>query len=272
VVAGTIDAWAEAASVGVRAPGDLMLMYGSTLFLIQVAGSVRPHPKLWSTAGLEPGTRDIAAGMATSGILTGWLRRLAGDPPFAQLVEEAAGVPAGADGLLVLPYFAGERTPLFDPDARGVICGLTLGHGREHLYRAVLEGIAYGVRHNLEAMEEAGGPARRLVAVGGGTRGGLWTQIVSDVTGREQDLPRETIGAAYGDALLAATGTGLAPAGTDWAVIAETVEPDRDAAGLYDELYVGYRGLDEATRETAHALAALQMIRSPRAGDPEPIL
>jgi len=93
---------------------------------------------------------------------------------------------------VVLPYFAGERTPLFDPAARGVVCGLTLAHGRGHLYRSLLEGTAYGVRHNLEAMDDAGGGTRRLVAVGGGTKGGLWTQIVSDVTGQPQELPRHT--------------------------------------------------------------------------------
>ncbi|MGB9184208.1 MAG: FGGY-family carbohydrate kinase [Solirubrobacteraceae bacterium] len=258
VVAGTIDAWAEAVSVGVRDPGDLMLMYGSTLFLIQVVDRSRAHAKLWSTAGFRPGTRNLAAGMATSGILTGWLRDLVGEPPFETLVAEAGAVSRGSGGLLVLPYFAGERTPLFDPDARGIICGLTLSHGRAHLYRAVLEGIAFGIRHNLETMEEAGGPSRRLVAVGGGTRGGLWTQIVSDVTGRPQELPGQTIGASYGDALLAAVGAGLLPAGADWSTITATVEPGGGADGVYDELYPHYRKLYEDTRETVHVLADLQ--------------
>jgi xylulokinase len=87
--------------------------------------------------------------MATSGALTGWVRRIAGDAPFAQLVEEAGATPPGAEGLVVLPYFAGERTPLFDTEARGLIGGLTLRHGRGHLYRAMLEGTAFALRHNL---------------------------------------------------------------------------------------------------------------------------
>ncbi|MBF6150408.1 FGGY-family carbohydrate kinase, partial [Nocardia nova] len=151
-----------------------------------------PHPGLWGTCGTWPDTYTLAAGMATSGAVTDWLRKLVGGE-FTDLVAAAADVPAGSRGLLALPYFAGERTPLFDPDARGVVAGLTLGHGRAELYRAVLEGIAYGVRHNLEAMTEAGGRAGRLVAVGGGTKGGLWTRIVSDVTGLPQQLPADTV-------------------------------------------------------------------------------
>lgn len=200
VAAGTIDAWSEAASVGVRAPGDMMLMYSTTMFMVEVLGNARPNPSLWSTTSLFPGTRNLAAGMATSGALTAWLRRISGDLPYERLVEEAARVAPGSDGLVVLPYFAGERAPLFDPKARGVICGLTLSHGRGHLYRALLEATAYGVQHIFETMREAGGGGKRLVAVGGGTRGGLWTQIVSDVMGKTQELPKETIGASYGDA------------------------------------------------------------------------
>jgi xylulokinase len=159
--------------------------------------------------------------MATSGALTGWFRQLTGEIPYEHLLREAEQVPAGADGLVVLPYFAGERTPLFDPQARGVICGLTLRHGRGHLYRALLEATAYGVRHILEVMQEASGGEKRLVAVGGGTQGGLWTRIVSDVTGCPQEVPAETIGASYGDALLAALASGVLPAGTSWPLVME---------------------------------------------------
>ena len=158
----------------------------------------------------------------------------------------------------MLPYFAGERTPLQDPRARGLISGLTLSHGCGHLYRAMLEATACGVRHIFEAMEEAGGGGQRLVAVGGGTKGGLWTHIVSDVTGRPQQLPEETIGAAYGDALLAARAVGLAEPDADWSRIVDTVEPDEANRELYDELYGVYRELYPATRAQMHRLAGLQ--------------
>jgi xylulokinase len=261
VTAGTVDAWAEATSVGVREPGDAMVMYGTTMFLVQVVDQPRPHPGLWTTSGVFPGTSTLAAGMATSGAVTDWLRGLVGGS-FEDLVARAAEVPAGSRGLLVLPYFAGERTPLFDPSARGVIAGLTLSHGAGELYRAVLEGIAYGVRHNLEAMTAAGGAARRLVAVGGGTQGGLWTQIVSDVTGLPQQLTRESIGASLGDAMLAASACGADVSG--WNPVVHTVRPDPGRP--YEQCYARYRELYPATVDITHFLAEQQH----RSGHAEP--
>ncbi len=259
VSVGTVDAWAEAFSAGVHRPGDLMLMYGSTMFFVQVLPELRKSPLLWTTAGVEPGTYTFAAGMATSGSLTAWVQELTGGAAFEDLVREAAATPPGADGLLLLPYFAGERTPVFDPRARGVVAGLSLRHNRGHLYRAVYEGIAFGIRQITDLLDEAGGgPPTRVLAVGGGTQGGLWTQIVSDVTGRDQLLPKQTIGAAYGDALLAGIGTGLLPADTDWAQIAETVRPDPRTKGLYDSLFQAYCDLYPATREQVHLLANIQ--------------
>jgi xylulokinase len=255
VTAGTVDAWAEATSVGVLSPGDVMVMYGTTMFVIQVIESPQPHPALWTTRGVSPDTYSLAAGMATSGAVTDWLRQLFGDS-YAALVSEAATVPAGSRGLLMLPYFAGERTPVFDPNARGVIAGLTLSHGKPEIYRAALEGTAYGLRHNLEVMSFAGGAPTRLVAVGGGTQGDLWTQIVSDVTGVAQLLPSETIGAGYGSARLAATATGL-PTET-WNPIARTVTPNMANNATYSAFYNHYRSLYPATRDLAHFLAAEQ--------------
>ena len=264
VVAGTIDAWAEALSVGVTAPGDVMLMYGTTMFIVEGAGRPLADPRLWSTCGVFPGSFTTAAGMATSGALTAWFRGLTGDLSFENLLAEAAATPAGADGLVVLPYFAGERTPLFDPRARGAVLGLTLSHGRGHLYRALLEGTAYGVRHNLETIAEASSSApARVVAVGGGTQGGLWTQIVSDVTGQAQELPRELAGAGYGDALLAAVGAGLAGPDARWNKPAGRVEPNPAHADRYGVLYGVYRDLYRHTREEAHLLADLQSTPAP---------
>jgi xylulokinase len=258
VAAGTLDAWSEAISAGVRRPGDLMLMYGSTMFMIQVVSEPKPHPKLWLTVGVDPGSRTLAGAMSTSGLLTSWLRHIVGDLPFPQLLGEAEHVSAGSDGLLVLPYFAGERTPLFDPLARGVVFGLTLVHGRGHLYRALLESTAFGVRHNLAAFEQAGGGFGRLVAVGGGTKGGLWTQIVSNVTGQSQELPEVTIGASYGDAWFAGVAAGLVDSDTDWAAIGEIVEPDSSVKDTYDELFPMYTDLYASTREAMHRIADLQ--------------
>ncbi len=256
---GTVDAWAEAFSAGARHPGDLMLMYGSTLFFVQVLERFRTHPMLWTTVGVEPGQHTVAAGMSTSGSLTSWVQELTGNASFDRLVTEAARIPAGSNGLLLLPYFAGERTPVFDTAARGVIAGLSLQHGRGHLFRAVYEGIAYGVRQIIEFLEHEDDPIKRIVAVGGGTQGGLWTQIVSDVTGREQHLPAHTIGASYGDALLAAIGNGLVPPETDWTVEASVVRPRSEVRGIYDRMYARYGELYPATRAIVHELASMQV-------------
>jgi xylulokinase len=257
VVAGTIDAWAEALSAGVRDPGDTMLMYGTTMFMVQIAQAFRPEASLWSTQGVFEGTCTYAAGLSMSGGLTVWLRDIVGQE-FETLIAEAAQTPTGADGLVVLPFFGVARSPIFDPRARGAIFGLTLSHGRGHLYRGLLEGSAYEVRHNLEVMEAAGTAPEQLTAVGGGTKSSLWTQVVSDVTGLRQVIPAVTIGASYGDAMLAGDGTGLVAVDARWNAPAETLAPDPQARARYDELYRIYRSLYPATREQAHALARVQ--------------
>jgi xylulokinase len=153
--------------------------------------------------------------------------------------------------LVLLPYFAGERSPVFDPGARGVALGLTLAHTPAHWMRAAYEAIAMGVRHNLEAFDQSrtAGAPWRAVAVGGGAAGQLWPQVVSDVTGRVQYLPEQTIGACYGDALMAATTLGLVPQGTDWTRIDREIRPRPELAELYQRRYEIYRELYPATRQ-----------------------
>lgn len=253
MIVGTIDAWSEAISVGGHNVGDLMLMYGTTMFLVNTVDRLVTSPSMWSTVGALPGTRCLAGGMATSGAVTDWLGHLFGQVDPGVLFDEAASSPPGANGLVMLPYFAGERTPLMDPDARGVIAGLTLGHTRADLMRAALEGTAYGVRHNIETMLAAGADIRRIVAVGGGTRGGLWPQIVSDVTGLEQIVARTTVGAGYGAAFLAAGLIGR-PDITAWNPTESVVRPTA-AAGVYDRRFTQYRALYESTTTVTHALA-----------------
>lgn len=259
VAAGTVDAWAEAISVGVRRPGDLMLMYGSTMFFVQVLPGLRTSPLLWTTAGVEPQTYTAAAGMATSGSLTTWMRELMGGVDFETLIKEASATPPGADGLLVLPYFAGERTPVFDPDARGVIAGLSLRHSRGHVFRATYEGIAFGIKQILSLLDEvAQDLPRRIVAVGGGTKGELWTRVVSDITGRPQIVPKETIGASFGDAWMAGVGAGVISSDTEWVRDPEVIQPDPTTKDVYDDLFAGYEDLYLSTRDVVHRLANRQ--------------
>jgi xylulokinase len=255
VVAGTVDAYSEAFSVGVRHPGDQMLMYGSTMFLVQIIDEYHSDPALWTTAGIERGTLALAAGTSTSGSLMNWLQTTTGGAPFDTLMAEAQAVPPGSEGLLVLPYLAGERTPVFDPQARGVLAGLTLRHTRGHLFRAAYEGISFGIRQILEKFDDAHA-GLRTVAVGGGLRSPIWAQAVSDITSRPQLVPEQAIGASYGDALLAAIGVGLVPPDTDWAKIAREIKPNPRNRELYDHLYATWRELYPATKELVHRLAS----------------
>jgi xylulokinase len=254
VAAGTVDAYSEAFSVGVRRPGDQMLMYGSTMFLVQVIDEYHSDPTLWTTAGVEPRSLALAAGTSTAGTMINWLQTLTGGAPFEELTAEALTVPPGSEGLLMLPYLAGERTPVFDPKARGVLAGLTLRHGRGHLFRAAYEGIAFGIRQILERLDDAHS-GTRTVAVGGGIKSPVWAQAISDVTGRSQLVPEQAIGASYGDALLAGIGAGLVPADTDWAKIAREIKPDPRNRAMYDELFETWAQLYPATREQVHRLA-----------------
>ncbi|GIF72140.1 FGGY-family carbohydrate kinase [Asanoa siamensis] len=257
VIAGTIDAWSEAISVGAHRVGDLMLMYGTTMFLVNTVAEARTAETLWGTVGALPGTRNLAGGMATSGAVTRWLGDLFGSRDYPRLLELADAAGPGANGLLMLPYFEGERTPIADPDARGVIAGLTVSHTRGDLYRAALESTAFGVRHNIAAIEAAGGVVDRVVAVGGGAQGRLWTQIVSDVTGRPQQIPARTVGASLGAAFFAAGA--VASVDIDaWNPVVETVSPRPELRATYDDRYALYLELYPATAGIAHRLAAAQ--------------
>lgn len=172
-----------------------------------------PGGVLWSAPFVFPDSYSLAAGTSTAGTLTHWLAALLdcrtadGGSDFAELIDLARQAPPGARGLLTLPHFSGERTPVHDPLARGVVAGLTLNHGRSDLVRSALEGVAHSMVRALETFAVSGHPVTRITAVGGGTANPVWLQAVSDISGREQHLV-DTVGAAAGDAALAAVGAG----------------------------------------------------------------
>ncbi|MGB8812928.1 MAG: FGGY-family carbohydrate kinase [Paracoccaceae bacterium] len=259
VTCGTIDAAAEAVSVGTQAPGDMMMMYGSTIFIIQLTAQRLTDPALWHAPWLFPGQHATMAGLATSGTLTHWLRAqfardLPADTAFATLTAEALTSPPGAKGLLCLPYFSGERTPLHDPHAKGAFFGLNLTHTRADMYRAALEGIACATRHITETYAAAGSPPTRVLAVGGGTKNRPWLQATSDLTGLTQTVNQITTGASYGNAFLAALAIGAAkPADIQtWNPPAEIVPAETHPA--YTHQYPLFRQLYEATKHIAVAL------------------
>jgi xylulokinase len=262
VAVGAVDALSEAISVGVVNPGDMMLMYGSTAFFILVMNETKPDPRVWTVAGALKGQYNLAAGMATTGSLTRWFRDeftadLQVDQAYNILFAEAAEIEPGANGLVLLPYFSGERTPINDPKARGVIAGLTLSHTRSHLYRAILEGVAFGIRHNIETFGSIGAKVNRIVAVGGGTKNSIWPQIVSDITGVSQLLPANTIGACFGDAFLAGLAAQVVKQDdlSHWVKPGKIIFPDEQKKGLYDRNYENYLGLYSQTSEIVHKLS-----------------
>ena len=260
VTVGTIDAAAEAVSVGVKDPGEMMMMYGSTIFIIQLTAAPVRDARMWYAPWLYPGQHASMAGLATSGTLTHWFRdqfaRDLGDAAFGLLVTEAEASPKGAKGLLCLPYFSGERTPIHDPQAVGAFFGLNLTHGRGDMFRAVLEGIASGTAHVMETCRDLGTVPSRVLAVGGGTKNAVWMQATSDFGGVPQIVAEKTIGASYGNAFLAAVAVGAAtPADiTLWNPVARVVQPQ--AVPAYARQYPLWKRLYQQTRDIAHDLGA----------------
>lgn len=263
VAVGTVDALSEGISVGAVQPGDLMIMYGSSLFFILVQEQPTPDPRVWSVGGAFQGQVNLAAGMSTSGSLTRWfVDEFVQEKPTGEaydaMFSAAKDIPAGANGLLMLPYFSGERTPINDTRAKGVIAGLTLSSTREDLFRAALEGVGFGIRHNIEAFRDLGAQVKRIIAVGGGTKGNTWLQIVSDISGEVQEVPQVTVGASYGDAFLAGLAAGVLKRSdlNTWVKPGDTIQPNPALKAEYDGLFKLYRDLYEQTKGTVHQLGA----------------
>jgi len=180
-----------------------------------------------------------------------WLRELVGGDEAA-LVAEAGSWQPGADGVLFLPYLTGERTPHADPDARAAFAGLTVRHDRGALARAVLEGVAYGLRDSLELLRELGFPASSGRLSGGGARSGLWTEIVATVLGIPLERTAVDEGAAFGAALLAGVRSGrfadAHEAVAECVRVTGRVEPNASWTAVYDEGYERFRALYPAIR------------------------
>jgi xylulokinase len=261
VIVGTVDAAAEAESVGVLDSGDMMVMYGSTVFIIMITAERVRDPRLWYAPWLFPGQHASMAGLATSGTLSHWFRDQFArdlDPASAipALAAEAEQSPPGARGLVLLPYFSGERTPIHDPHAKGVLFGLNLTHTRGDIYRAIFEGIACGTNAIIETYLAVGQDPRAILAVGGGTRNKVWAQASSDISGRTQVVREKTVGASYGDAFLAALAVGDVRPGDirQWNPVAAEFVADPGNADVYRRQYGVFRALYPKTRDLMHQL------------------
>jgi FGGY-family pentulose kinase len=255
-----IDAHAGMVGMNVLAPGTLALITGtSTCQLVQSPGPV-VDPGLWGPFedAVVQGEWTIEAGQASTGGTVRWLLDMLNSASEAERYvaadAAAAAVKPGAEGLTVLDFWQGSRTPIKDPLARGTIWGLTTAHGPGHLLRAVYEGTAYGNRHILEKLGELGVPTTHITACGGGTRSALWLQILADVAGVPITLTTVPDAVSLGSAICAAVGAGAYPdllmAGQAMVHAGMTVEPDRTTSAIYDEGYALYK-------ETYRALAPL---------------
>lgn len=267
VVIGSSDGATDPVGAGITVATTALLRYGSTLGVtIMVDGAQPGVDGLWRTPGNRPGQSMYVGGLSTAGSITSWFReQLARDltsgnsheveRAHSQLMSEAAGSPVGASGVLTLPYFAGERTPFSNPEARGVIAGVGLDTSRGDLYRSILEGAAFGLRHLVETARAGGVRIDRFRAVGGGSAGSLWPKIVSDVTGIPQDIVHPHLGAPLGAARLAAEGVGLVAADSPaWVTVTRSIEPDAAAVARYDRLYPLFRRLYDGTRDLVSEL------------------
>lgn len=231
VIAGTSDAGAEAISCSVTKPGDMMIMYGSSTYMIEVTDHLVQDSVLWSTPYLLPGLHSLAAGTSTAGTATRWLCDLlglsakAGDGAmFDQMVELAEEAQVGSEGVLFVPHMSGERTPVHNPSSRGTLIGLNLSTGRAQVARAVIEGIGHSIAHALDRYREVGEVPKCLYAVGGGTKNSLLLETVASLCGADQTVVKGP-GAAFGDAMLAANGTGSLPLAKfdRWATFGATI-------------------------------------------------
>jgi xylulokinase len=257
VVAGGGDQAANAVGVGVVAPGTMALSLGTSgvVFAATDQPFHDPRGRVHAFCHAVPGRWHMMSVMLSAAGSLRWFRdTLAPGVDFSDLVAEAAEVPPGSDGLLFLPYLSGERSPHADPLARGAFVGLTLGHDRRHMTRAVLEGVAFGLRDGLDLMTAAGMPApTQIRASGGGTASVLWRQILADVLDAEIATVETTEGAAYGAGLLAAVGAGwwgTVDAATESVVRVTPVASPGQHAALYAERHAIYQELYPALHET----------------------
>ena len=274
VIGGGGDQAAQAVGSGIVESGVISVTVGTSgvVFASTEELKLDPQARLHSFCHAVPGKWHVMGVMLSAGGSLRWLRdtiagperevgRLSGVDPYEVMIAEAAQVEPGCEGLLFLPYLTGERTPHPDPNARGAFVGLTLRHGKGALVRAVLEGVAYGLRDSLELLRALAIPIRQVRASGGGARSVAWRQIMADIFGAELVTINITEGAAYGAALLAGVGTGIyrdvAEAVGQTIRVLESTEPAPAHVAVYDGFYEQYRALYGQLKPTFDRVAQL---------------
>jgi xylulokinase len=251
VFGGAADHIVSALGAGISQAGDVLLKFGGAGDIVVATDAPLPDSRLYLDYHLVPGLYAPNGCMASSGSALNWLAGLiapgAGEPrPHAELDAQAATLAPGCEGLVCLPYFLGEKTPIHDPLARGCFVGLSLSHSRGHLWRALLEAVAFGFRHHIDVLRDIGHVPTRYVASDGGSRSTVWMQITADIIGAPLSVLDNAHGSSVGAAFVAAIGTGLA---RDWSEVAvlsrpgRVFTPDPATQAAYADAYARYRDL-----------------------------
>lgn len=271
VIVGTTDAGAEMVRSGGNKPGDMMMMFGSSFFFVMLTDKLLPSDKFWATPWLDSTAYALQGGTSTSGSLTRWFRdnfapievgvqNSGGESAYSALAKLLKDSPPGANGLISLPYFEGERTPIYDPRAKGMIFGLTLRHTRADIYRSILEGIAFGIRNIVDNLLELDAQPRRFIGVGGGTKNREWMQITSNIANIKIDLLNKSSSAPYGDAFMAGVGAGIykdLSENSKWVENVVSVKPNAEMTNTYQPYYEIFKELYENTKSLMHRISRL---------------
>jgi xylulokinase len=256
LVVGGADHVLSAFAAGVNRPGDALVKLGGAGDILVASDTKVVDERLYLDAHPVPDHWLPNGCMATSGSLIRWFQALVGGPELTTLDDEA--MLAAPAEVLCLPYFLGEKSPLHDPDLRGVFAGLHLGHGRADVYRSVLEAIAFGFRHHVDVFTDIGIAPTRVMITNGGSKSVLWKQIHADVLGLELRPVRGHPGASLGAAVIAAIGIGALD---DWSDAARFVAldppvvPDESRRAVYDDAYRTWLDLGAAVTPVSHTLA-----------------
>jgi xylulokinase len=259
IVAGAGDQAAGAVGMGIARPGAVSATIGTSgvVFAATDRPATDPKGRIHTFCHAIPGRWHVMGVTQAAGLSLRWFRdQLAAGVSYDQLTAEAARIPPGAGGVLWAPYLMGERTPHCDPNARAALVGLAASHGRGHVVRAILEGVAFSLRDTFSIFAELDVPVGHVRLGGGGSRSPLWRQIQADVYGHAVDTASAEEGAAYGAAILAAVGIGCWPtvdAACDALVRSVSVTmPQPSVVSAMNDRYAAYTRLYPALRLLAH--------------------
>ncbi|MYL35834.1 hypothetical protein GLW05_19875 [Pontibacillus yanchengensis] len=272
VICGGVDAPVATLGAGALEEGNHVAMLGTSMCWGFLTKEPNLSPELVSMPHVYNSEEVIYTfgGAATAGVILRWFRDVIGTDELASeekldinaytlLDMQAKDVAAGSEGLLVLPYFMGERSPIWDSSARGLIMGLSLTHTKAHLYKAFMEGVAYSLRHNMEMVANTSANLdEEIIIVGGGSKSLIWPQIYADVTGHPVKIIKDDVEAPLGDAVLAgiATNTIESPdVVLEWLEFEDTIQPNESNHQVYNTIYQEYKKVYENVKTNMQSLS-----------------